>query len=79
MVEAEEYLRTLADRQPHLSVAILRLADLTGPGISGGLSSLWQRRVVPYIAGYDPPIQALHVDDATGAIVHAAACELAGT
>jgi UDP-glucose 4-epimerase len=77
--EAEEYLRDLAEHQPHLSVAILRLADLAGPATSGALASLWHRRLVPYLAGYDPPIQVLHVDDAIRAIEHAADHELAGT
>lgn len=79
VLQAEDYLRDLAEHQPHLSVAILRLADLAGPAITGALASLWQRRVVPYIAGYDPPIQLLHADDAARAIEHAAAGELAGT
>ena len=79
VLEAEDYLRDLAEHQPHLSVAILRLADLAGPAVSGGLASLWHRRFVPYVAGYDPSIQVLHVDDAIRAIEHAAAHELAGT
>jgi UDP-glucose 4-epimerase len=79
VLEAEEYLRDLAEHQPHLSVAILRLADLTGPAISSGLASLWRRRLVPYVAGYDPPIQVLHADDAVRAVEHAAVNELAGT
>ena len=66
VLEAEDYLRDLAEHQPHLSVAIIRLADLTGPAINGALASLWQRRVVPYITGYDPPVQLVHVDDAAG-------------
>ena len=79
VLEGEQYLRALADAQPHISVAILRLADLTGPGTSGPLTTLWQQPVVPYLAGYDPPVQALHLDDAVTAIDHVAALELAGT
>jgi nucleoside-diphosphate-sugar epimerase len=79
VLEAEEYLRDLAEHQPHVTVAILRLADLTGPVSSGPLASLWRRPFVPYVPGYDPAIQTLHIDDATRAIEHAAAHELAGT
>ncbi len=77
--EAEESLRDLAEHQPHLSVAILRIADLAGPATSGALASLWHGRFVPYVAGYDPPFQVLHVDDAIRAIEHVADHELAGT
>ena len=79
VLEAERYLCDLAERQPHISVAILRLADLTGPAITGGLVSLWRSPFVPYVVGYDPSIQVLHVDDAADAIVHTATHELAGT
>ena len=79
ILEAEAYLRDLAERQPHISVAILRLADLVGPAISSPLAQLWQGPLLPFVAGYDPSIQVVHVDDATSAIEHAAAHELAGT
>ena len=79
ILEAESYLRDVAQRQPHISVSILRLADLVGAGISSPLTSSWTRQVVPFVPGYDPAIQLLHVDDAVGAIEHAADRELAGT
>ncbi len=79
VVEAEDYLLDVAEHQPHINVAILRLADLAGTGISSPLASLWQRQLVPFVAGYDPPVQVLHVDDAMAAIDHAAARELVGT
>jgi UDP-glucose 4-epimerase len=79
ILEAERYLRDLAERQPHISVAILRCADLVGPGISSPLPTLLQGWSVPFVAGYDPPIQLLHVDDAVAAVEHAASHELAGT
>lgn len=79
VLEAERYLRDLAESQPHISVAILRLSDLAGSAISGELVSLWRRPFVPYVIGYDPSIQVLHVDDAADAVVHAATRELAGT
>lgn len=79
VLEAEGYLRDLAEHQPHICVAILRLAELTGPGIASDLGRLWRRPVVPLVAGYDPQVQALHVDDALAAVEHAAVRELAGT
>ncbi|MFT3853538.1 MAG: NAD-dependent epimerase/dehydratase family protein [Ilumatobacteraceae bacterium] len=79
VLEAEGYLRDLAEHQPHVCVAILRLAELAGPGMAGELAALWRRPLVPFVAGYDPQVQALHVDDALAAIEHAAIRELAGT
>jgi UDP-glucose 4-epimerase len=79
VLEAEDLLRDVAQHHPHVSVAILRLADLAGPGTWGGLSALLRGVVVPVVPGYDPPVQFLHPDDAVGAVEHAVARELAGT
>jgi UDP-glucose 4-epimerase len=79
VLEAEDYVHDVAEAQPHVSVAVLRLADLVGPDIASPLTSLLRAPVLPYVAGYDPSVQFLHVDDAVDAIEHAAACELAGT
>ncbi len=79
VLEAEQLLRDVAEREPHISVGILRLADLVGPGVSSGLTSLLRGAAVPRVPGYDPPVQFLHVDDAAAAIEHAVALELPGT
>jgi UDP-glucose 4-epimerase len=76
---AEGYLRDLAEHHPHISVAVLRLADLAGAGTASPLGSLLTGRVVPFVPGYDPAVQLLHVDDAVRAVVHAVDRELAGT
>jgi UDP-glucose 4-epimerase len=78
-LEAEGYLRELAEHHPHISVAVLRLADLAGAGITSPLASLLTGRVVPFVPGYDPAVQFLHVDDAVRAVAHAVDRELAGT
>ena len=78
-LEAEDLLRDVAQHQPHISVGILRLADLAGPRVLSGLSSLLAGAVVPLVPGYDPPVQFLHPYDAVRAIEHAANLELAGT
>jgi UDP-glucose 4-epimerase len=79
VLEAEDQLREVARHQPHISVAILRLADVAGPTIGSGLTALLSGVVVPVVPGYDPPVQLLHADDAVRAIEHAVALELAGT
>ena len=79
LLEAEHYLRALADDNPHVSVAVLRLADLAGIPPQGPLARLLARPLVPAIAGFDPPIQLLDLDDAAAALQHAAERDLAGT
>jgi UDP-glucose 4-epimerase len=79
VLEAEDQLRDVAQHQPHISVAILRLADLAGPTRCSGLTTLLRGVVVPVVPGYDPAVQLLHVDDAARAIEHAVTLELAGT
>jgi UDP-glucose 4-epimerase len=78
LLEAEEYARDVAERAPHLCVAILRLAELAGPDVTGPLAALLAPRVVPVVLGFDPPVQWLHVEDAVRALAYAAEAELAG-
>jgi UDP-glucose 4-epimerase len=78
LVEAEGFMRDLATANPNLSAAIIRLADLAGPGTNDPLAVLLTGPVVPAAWGYDPHVQLLHIDDATAALEHAAEHELAG-
>jgi UDP-glucose 4-epimerase len=78
LLEAEDYARDVAERSPHLNVAILRLAEIAGVGLAGPLSALLKERVVPTVLGFDPLVQMLHVDDAARALAFAAEIELAG-
>jgi len=80
LVEAEGYVRSLAEANSHLCVAILRLADLGGLRPQGPLSRLLRGGfpALPAIAGFDPPVQLLDLDDAAAALDHAAERSLAG-
>ena len=78
VVEAENYVRDLADAHPHLWVCILRLGDLIGGGRASRLASLLNRPVVPALWGYDPSVHLLDVDDAAAALEHALEAELIG-
>ena len=78
VVEAENYVRDLADAHPHLWVCILRLADLIGGGRASRLASLLNRPVVPALWGYDPSVHLLDVEDAAAALEHALEAELIG-
>jgi UDP-glucose 4-epimerase len=53
-----------------MSVSVLRFAPLFGPGVRTFYTSIFDKRVVPVLMGYDPLVQLLHPDDAL------AACEL---
>ena len=79
LLQAEQYLRALANDNPHISVAILRLADLAGAPPQGPLARLLSRPLVPALAGFDPPVQLLDLDDAAASLEHAAERGLAGT
>jgi UDP-glucose 4-epimerase len=78
MVEAEGFMRDLATANPNLSVSILRLGDLVGPGADDPLGLLLRRPVAPVVWGFDPPVQLLHLNDAVAAFEHALDRELAG-
>ena len=78
IVEAEDYARDVAQRIPHLSVAILRLQHIAGESFHDSLASVLGRTLVPTPIGFDPGVQLLHIDDAVGALVFAAVHELAG-
>jgi UDP-glucose 4-epimerase len=79
VLEAESYVRRFAEAHPHINVSILRLADLAGTSPGGPLAELLDADRVPVLAGFDPMIQMLHVDDAAAALAHAATGALAGT
>jgi UDP-glucose 4-epimerase len=78
LAEAEDYLLALAEQRPNLAVAILRLADLAGPGVTGPLADLLAGPLVPRLPGFDPLVQFLHVDDAVRAVEHTCERALAG-
>ena len=78
VVEAEDYVRDVAVRTPHLNVAILRLQQLVGDGILSPISSLLRQPVLPSVIGFDATLQLLAVEDAVSALAFAGEIELAG-
>jgi nucleoside-diphosphate-sugar epimerase len=77
-LEAEEYVRDVANRAPHINVSILRLQHLVGKGVRSPLSSVLSQPLVPAAMGYDATVQLLAVKDAVRALTFAAEMELAG-
>jgi UDP-glucose 4-epimerase len=78
LLEAEGYVRDIAERSPHLNVSILRLQQLVGTGIRSPISSLLGQPVLPSVVGFDAPLQLLAVQDAVRALAFAGRLELAG-
>ena len=62
--EAEQHALAFARRYPRMTVTLLRLAPLIGPGLFTFYTRLFAKRVVPVVMGYDPLLQFLHPDDA---------------
>ncbi|MEZ4291160.1 MAG: hypothetical protein R3E53_11740 [Myxococcota bacterium] len=71
-------MRAIAERKPHVEVAILRLQAIVGAGFRGALAELFSRDRIPVCPGFDPAVQMLHPDDAVAAIVWAAEVGLTG-
>jgi UDP-glucose 4-epimerase len=67
-VEAEEHAASFARRYPDLTVTRLRFAALFGPGVRSFYTRIFDKRVVPFLFGYDPLIQLLHPEDALRAL-----------
>lgn len=78
LLEAEEYVRDVAERAPHLNVSILRLQQLVGDGIRSPIAALLNQAVLPSPIGFDAALQLLAVEDAVRALAFAGRLELAG-
>ncbi len=69
--EAEGHAAAFARRFPRMTVTVLRLAPLLGPGVRTFYTRVFDHRVVPLLMGYDPLVQLLHPDDALDAFAAA--------
>lgn len=61
-VEVEGYVRGFARRRPDVAVAVLRFANILGPGPTP-LADYFALPVLPTVFGYDPRLQFVHEDD----------------
>jgi UDP-glucose 4-epimerase len=69
--ELEGYFDNFARRRPEVVCCMLRFEVEVGPGLDNAFVRYLNLPVVPTRMGYDPRLQLLHADDATGAIVAA--------
>jgi len=68
LVEVESYLRDFAEDNPHVTVTLLRFANVLGTDISTPITRALQLPLVPCVFGFDPMIQFVEEDDVVRAI-----------
>jgi len=78
IVEAESAVRGFAERNPDVTVSILRFANGLGPDLDTSHGRLLRLPAVPCILGFDPRYQFVHEDDIVGVLEHAVAHDLPG-
>lgn len=77
--EIEGYVRDFTIRRPEAVTTVLRFANVLGPSHSTPFSRLFDMRVVPTIAGFDPRLQFVYEKDAVAVLEHAVLNEVPGT
>jgi len=78
IVEAEASLREFAERNPELTVTMLRFANVLGQSVRTSHIELFSLPAVPMILGFDPRYQFAHEDDVVHALEHATKHDLPG-
>jgi UDP-glucose 4-epimerase len=68
IVEADILAQSLSMRQPSLSAAILRPANVVGARVSNTMVGYLRLSVIPTLFGFDPMVQLIHEDDLVAAI-----------
>ena len=78
MGECEEIVADFREANPRITTTVFRPAVLLGPEVRGSAARAISSGLVPGVGGYDPPVQAVHADDAARALVWAVDHELDG-
>jgi UDP-glucose 4-epimerase len=78
IVEAEASVNEFADKNPDVSVTILRFSNVLGPDVRTSHIRLFSLPGVPMILGFDPRYQFVHEDDVVHALEHAVKGTLPG-
>jgi UDP-glucose 4-epimerase len=76
--QVEAYVGDFAEDNPHVTVSLLRFANVVGSEITTPLTRALARSVVPSMFGFDPRIQFVHEDDVIDAILFVLRNDLAG-
>jgi UDP-glucose 4-epimerase len=78
VAEVEGYVQGFARRRPDVTVTVVRLAELIGPGVDNALARYFSLPVVPTVLGFDARVQLLHVTDALAVLSRAVTHDLPG-
>jgi UDP-glucose 4-epimerase len=78
IVEAEKAVDGFAERNPDVTVTVLRFCNALGPDQRTTHTALFSLPAIPCILGFDPRYQFIHEDDLVGVLRFAAEQELAG-
>jgi UDP-glucose 4-epimerase len=78
IVEADTAVREFADKNPNVTVTVLRFANGLGPALRTSVTGLLGLPAIPAILGFDPRVQFIHEDDLAGCLEHAVRHDLPG-
>jgi UDP-glucose 4-epimerase len=78
LLEVEGYIRDFAEDNPHVTVSLLRFANVLGTDIVTSLSKALDLPLVPQILGFDPLLQFVEEDDVVRSIEFAMRNDLPG-
>jgi UDP-glucose 4-epimerase len=79
IVEAEAAVRDFAEKNPNVSVTVLRCANVLGPDVKTSHTRLFSLPLIPMLLGFDARYQFVHEDDVVAALAHVTEHDLPGT
>jgi UDP-glucose 4-epimerase len=77
-VELENLCNIYLWKNPELNITILRPCNIAGPGINNTMSQLLIGKNAPWLVGFSPMMQFIHIEDMSDAIVSAFEKNIAG-
>src|SRR3954449_692220 len=78
LLEVEGYLRDFAEDNPHVTVTLLRFANVLGTDIVTPITKALQLPLTPSILGFDPLVQFVHEVDVVRSIEYVMSNQVAG-
>lgn len=78
LIEVEDYVRDFAEDNPHVIVTLMRCANVIGTDIETPMMDAIMLPAVPYLSGFDPLVQVVHVDDCASALAFGVEHDLPG-
>jgi UDP-glucose 4-epimerase len=78
ILEAEKAVDGFAERNPDVTVTVLRFCNALGPDLRTSHTELFRLPAIPSILGFDPRYQFIHEEDLVGVLRFAAEQDLPG-